>query len=183
MAIDGVMWGACVAAGEDARMAMKMAIQESYSKNLSQKTGHLFASIDSRVLVEPLAGDRVLITLWGEAGGIDPRTGNWCWHGWFHEYGTGLYVENRTEALKGYLDKGGQWKPFFEQRPQAGKGWWIVSRTEPGRKISRGVKATHWFRDGTDNGMKTFHAIGGELAGLLARMRGLGDKIEGWARI
>jgi|GEM_PF-5717024 len=123
--------------------ALEDAMLQAFQRHHNNKTGALADSIKADALFSQQPGGW-LVQWHIQAGG----SAHDAYHGWFLEYGTGMFMERPDMALAGYPGK--SWNTLRDQWP-AGSGWNIVGRPEgprPGVFMSHGIRPSHWFSNG-----------------------------------
>jgi hypothetical protein len=145
--------------------AMEDAMLDTLQRLHDRKTGALADSIKGSATFTD-QGNGWLVQWHVQAGGSAAN----AYHGWFLEYGTGIFMERPDVALRGYPGK-----PFNPLRAahKQGNGWPIVGRPEgpyPGKFISHGIKPSHWFSKGVALCHKEFAKL---LADAIARVAAL----------
>lgn len=159
-----------VTACADVQRACLYEMYQAYrNSGLRVVTGKLRGSIGVDCTFAEIGPDAVAMTMWITAGGLD------AYYGWFHEYGTGRYIDGtQAIALSGYIDPDThEFMDFNTLRPSRDGGWDIVGREDgpmPGVFISKGVQARHWFRQGAVAALRRFRVIGGHVDLALGRL-------------
>jgi hypothetical protein len=139
----------CMVYGLEMARVLREELQDAFRARMTSKTHTALNSIDAWPVVEEKMSGSTYVGVDYSAGGGE------AFYLVFHEYGTGMHIENMAQAKAGYYDKEGNLVSFNQDRLDypAGSGYLILKRSGPGKGMikSKGVTAKHFIEKGYEN--------------------------------